>query len=141
MSEQAAAAKVDFAGAAWVDAAREVLEDLVAEHCDEDTRLSVCEVFTNVPTRVAPSGTAAWYFYIRGKSVTVGVGEVDDTYVKIRADYAAALPGARTVYTPEIVAEISARPPPEPPPDIQGDTSIFPAWLVELHNKMAVVTA
>ena len=141
MAEQAATVKVDFAGAAWVDAARGVLEDLVAEHCDDDTKLSVCEVFTDVPTRVAPSGTAAWYFYIVGRSVTVGVGEVDDTDVKIRADYVTALPGARTVYTPEIVAEMSSRPPPEPPPDIQGDTSIFPAWLVELHNKMAVITA
>ncbi|MCY3814390.1 MAG: hypothetical protein OXH15_21640 [Gammaproteobacteria bacterium] len=137
MSEQAETAKVDFAGAAWVDAARGVLEELVAEHCDDDTRLSVCEVFTDVPAKVAPSGTAAWYFFINGRSVTVGTGEVDDTDVKIRADYETALPGARTVYTPEIVAELSSR----PPPDVQGDTSIFPAWLVELHNKMALITA
>ena len=87
MGDEASTAKVDFAGAAWVDAARTVLEGLVAEHCDDDAKLSVCEVFTDVPTRVAPSGTAAWYFYIVGKSVTVGVGEVDDTDVKIRADY------------------------------------------------------
>ena len=54
-----------------------------------------------------------------------------------------ALPGARAVYTPEYLAERAANPPPppEPPPEIKGDTSTFPAWLVELHNKMAVITA
>ena len=143
MSEQAATDKVHFASAAWVDAARVVLEDLVAEHCDDDTKLSVCEAFTDAPPHVAASGTAAWYFYIEGKSVTVGVGEVDDTDVTIRADYVMALPGARAVYTPEYLAERAANPPPppEPPPEIKGDTSTFPAWLVELHNKMAVITA
>ena len=68
-------AKVDFASAAWVDAAREVLEDLVATHGDADLKFSVCEVFSGVPTHVAPSGTAAWYLYVDGESVTVGVGE------------------------------------------------------------------
>lgn len=141
MSEQAAPDKVHFASAAWVDVARTVLEDLVAEHCDDDTRLSVCEVFTDAPAAAATSGTAAWYFYIVGKNVEVGCGEVDDSDVKIRADYATALPGARAVYTPEYLAEMQSRPPPEPPPEITGDTSSFPPWLVELHNRLAVITA
>ena len=141
MSTPAAAAKVEFASEAWVDAARAVLEDLVAAHCDADSRLSVCEIFTDAPASVAASGTAAWHFAIVGKSVKVGCGEVHDADVTIRADYATALPGARLVYTPEIVAELQSRPPPEPPPQIQGDTSQFPPWLVELHNAMAVITA
>ena len=55
--------------------------------------------------------------------------------------YETALPGARTVYTPEFLAQRESMPPPEIPPEIEGDTSTFPPWLVELHNKMALITA
>ena len=65
--------KLDFAGKAQVDKATEVLEALVNEHGDEDTSFSVCEVFTDAPANVSASGTAAWYFYIAGKSVQVGL--------------------------------------------------------------------
>ncbi len=136
-----AAEKVDFAGEAWVARVREVLEELVAAHAENDTKLSVCEVFTDAPATVAASGTAAWHFYIDGKSVRVATGEVDDADVTIRADYETALPGARAVYTPEYLAQMESMPPPEKPPQIEGDTSAFPPWLVELHNRMAVITA
>ena len=140
MSEQTTT-KVDFASAAWVDMARAVLEELVAEHAEDDTKLSVCEAFTDAPSRVAASGTAAWHFIIDGKNVTVGEGELDEADVIIRADYETSLPGARTVYTPEFLARRESMPPPEIPPEIEGDTSTFPPWLVELHNRLAVVTA
>ena len=136
-------AKVEFASAAWVDAARAVLEDLVATHGDENLKCSVCEVFSNAPAHVAPSGTAAWHFYLDGKSVTVGVGERDDVDLRLGGDYEAALPGARTVYTPEYLAEREKQEPdPDAPaPDIQGDMSILPPWIVELHNRLAPITA
>ena len=140
MSEQTTT-KVDFASAAWVDMARTVLEELVAEHADDDTRFSVCEAFTDAPSRVAASGTAAWHFTINGKNVTVGQGELDEADIVIRADYQTSLPGARTVYTPEFLAQRESMPPPEIPPEIKGDTSALPPWLVELHNRLAVVTA
>ena len=139
MSEAAATEKVDFAGEAWVDVVRGVLAELVAEHADADTRFSACEIFTDAPAHVAASGTAAWHFYVDGKSVKIGIGEVDDADVTIRADYEAALPGARTVYTPEYVAKMAANPPPKPP-EVEGDTSVFPPWLVELHNRLAPIT-
>ena len=140
MSEQATT-KVDFASAAWVDMARAVLEELVAEHAEDDTRFSVCEAFTDAPSRVAASGTAAWHFTINGKNVTVGQGELDEADIVIRADYQTSLPGARTVYTPEFLAQRESMPPPDIPPEIKGDTSALPPWLVELHNRLAVVTA
>lgn len=141
MGEAAASEKVDFAGEAWVEAVRGVLGDLVAEHADDDTRFSACEIFTDAPAHVAAAGTAAWHFYVEGKSVRIGMGAVDDADVTIRADYETALPGARAVYTPEYLAKMATMPPPDPPPDIKGDTSVFPPWLVELHNRMAVITA
>lgn len=144
MSEQVPAdqtGKVDFASAAWVDAARAVLEELVAKHAEEDAKLSVCEVFTDAPRHVAASGTAAWHFAIDGKRVTVSLGELDDADIVIRVDYEIALPGARTIYTPEFLAQRESMPPPEIPPEIKGDISTLPPWLVELHNRLAVVTA
>ena len=135
-------AKVDFASAAWVDAARTVLEDLVAAHPDETLKCSVCEVFTNAPAHVAPSGTAAWHFYIDGASVTVDSGERDDVDLRLGGDYQEALPGARTVYTPEYLAERAKQEPdPEVQANIQGDMSILPPWIVELHNRLAPITA
>ncbi len=135
-------AKVDFASAAWVDAARTVLEDLVAAHPDENLKCSVCEVFTNAPAHVAPSGTAAWHFYIDGASVTVDSGERDDVDLRLGGDYEDALPGARTVYTPEYLAERAKQEPdPEVQANIQGDMSILPPWIVELHNRLAPITA
>jgi len=136
-------AKVDFASAAWVDAAREVLEDLVATHSQPGLKFSVCEVFTDSPAHVAPSGTAAWYLFVDGKSVTVGMGERDDVDLRMGGDYQSALPGARTVYTPEYLAEREKQEPdPDAPqPNIQGDPSILPPWIVELHNRLAPITA
>ena len=133
--------KVHFASAEWVDLARAALEELAAEHGDEGAKLSVCEIFTGAPAHVAESGTAAWYFVMDGKRVTVALGEMPDADVVIRADYETSLPGARAVYTPEYLAKMPSMPPPKIPPEIKGDTSAFPSWLVELHNRMAVVTA
>ena len=83
--------KLDFAGKAWVDKATEVLEALVNEHGEVESSFSVCEVFTDAPANVSANGTAAWYFYIIGKSVRVGLGEEPGTDVRIQADYELSL--------------------------------------------------
>lgn len=132
---------VDFASPAWIAEARRVLEELVSTHGEPDKTFSVCEVFTDAPSDVSESGTAAWHFHIDGISVRVGEGEIDDADVTIRADYQTALPGARLVYTPESLAERAKQPPPEKPPSIKGDMSKAPPYLIELHNQLAVITA
>ncbi|MEM7017974.1 MAG: hypothetical protein AAF512_11640 [Pseudomonadota bacterium] len=133
--------KVDFASAAWVDEARKELENLVSNHGEDGKNFSVCEIFTDAPKHVAESGTAAWYFYITGKTVKVGAGEINDADVTIRADYTETLPTARLVYTPEILAERAAQPPDENSSNVEGDMSQAPPYLVELHNQLAVMTA
>ena len=134
--------KVDFASAPWVDQARAVLDELVATHGEPGFAFSVCEIFTDAPTHVAESGTAAWHFYIDGKTARVGVGEVGDTDVTIRADYETTLPAARLVYTPEILAERASQPPDENAArNVEGDMTRLPPYLVELHNRLAVITA
>ncbi len=133
--------KIEFACSAWVEKAREVLEELVAEQGEEAKAFSICERFTNAPSALAASGTAAWHFYIDGRQVRVGEGEVDDTDVRISADYTETLPNARLVYTPEILAERAQQPPGETSVVVEGDMTAMPHYLIEMHNRMAVLTA
>ena len=95
-------------------------------------------------TRVASSGTAAWYFYIEGKSVRIGLGEEPGTDVRIQADYKSSLPNVRLVYTPEILEEMRANAEErsaDTSSSVEGDMSKAPPYLVELHNQMAPLTA
>ncbi len=127
--------KVAFAGAEWVDIARSVLEELVAEHGRPGATFSVCETFTGAPPDVAGDGstTAAWHFRIDGNAVTVARGEIDGADMNVRADYEASLPAARLVYTPEMLAKRASKPAAFGQPD-------FPPYLIELHNRLAVLT-
>ncbi|MEZ5560622.1 MAG: hypothetical protein R3E86_19015 [Pseudomonadales bacterium] len=133
--------KLDFAGEAWISAARDVLEELVATHGEDGRSFSVCEIFTNAPAHVAADGVAAWHFRIDGRSVVVAAGIAPDTDVCIEADYQAALPSARLIYTPEIIARRSAERTSGPRPGVRGDMSKAPSYLVELHNRLAELTA
>ena len=133
--------KVAFARADWIDEAKSVLEDLVAKHGEAGANVSAyVKYFSGAPQDIAPSGTAAWHFYIDGKSVTAGAGEVDDADVTIRADYEETLPAARLVLTPEVLAERAANPP-ESAATMEGDMSQAPPYLIELHNRLALITA
>jgi hypothetical protein len=133
--------KFTFANPAWVDAARAVLEDLVARHGVEGHAFSLTEVFTGAPAAASPTGVAAWHFVIKGKTVKVGTGEHEGSDGRLEVDYHQALPVARLIYTPEILAKrAKARAEGQPNP-IKGDMSKAPSWLVELHNEMAVRTA
>ncbi len=132
-----AAEKLAFASPAWISAAAAILQQLVTAHGEPGRRFSVCERFTAAPPEVSPTGTASWYFRIDGVSVTVAPGEIPDADLQISADYEATLPIARLVYTPEILARRAAT----PAPGVKGDRSRAPAYLVELHNRLAVITA
>jgi len=133
--------KVIFASNDWLDRARAELENLVSTHGEAGVRFCLCEVFTNAPASIDPSGTMAWHFYIDGKSVTVDVGEVNDADVKIHVDYQKILPAARLVYTPEILEERAKQPPGTQFDHAEGDFGLTPPYITELHNRLAVITA
>ena len=133
--------KVVFASPAWIERARLELESLAAEHGQPGERFSLCEVFTEAPAELAADGTIAWYFYIDGKNVRVGTGEVDDADVKAWVSYAKILPTARLIYTPEYLAERANEPAGSQFDKAEGDFSRTPAYITELHNRLAAVTA
>ena len=117
---------VHCASQAWVVAATELLEALVAELGSSDQAFSVCEIFTDSRKSVSAAGKAASHFFIDGQSVNVGVEEAEGNYVTIRADYQTALPGARLVYTRETLAELAKQPPSERPVQVIGVMSTVP---------------
>ena len=140
--------KVAFASPAWVAIARTVLEELVAEHGESGKSFSVCEEFTGAPPGMAGRAKtiAAWHFRIVGKTVAFGEGKIAKADVNVRVDYEAALPLARLAYTPEMLAHTERN---RPEDDSAGDraslpaiddSADLPAYLIELHNRMAVVT-
>lgn len=133
--------KVEFGSTAWIDAARRELEELTATHGESGVRFSLCEVFTDAPTHLAPSGTLAWHFYIDAKNVKVGTGEIDDATVTVRTDYQGVLPQARLVYTPQVLEERASQPPGANFDSVEGDLGLTPAYITELHNRLAILTA
>ncbi|MCH7816648.1 MAG: hypothetical protein IIC60_08785 [Proteobacteria bacterium] len=130
--------KVAFGSSEWLARARQILEELVAEHGEAGTSFSVCEVFTDAPSGlIGPEdNVAAWHFSIVDNSVTVGEGESENADLQVKIDYHEVLPRARLVYTPEILEEMQRN-----PPDPGFDRSKIPSYLVELHNRLAVITA
>ena len=137
MTDNADIKKVPFAGPEWVDLARTVLEELVAEHGEPGKSFSVYEAFTDAPAAITgpDSTTAAWHFHIVDKTVAVGIGKIDDTDMNVTVDYETGLPMARLVYTPEMIAQMR-----EEAPKVEASQPETPAYLVELHNRMAEVT-
>ncbi len=133
--------KVEFVSAAWIGYARQILEELTAAHGEAGKRVAVSEAFTSAPTHLAGGDVAAWHFVVDGKTAQVAAGEMSDADIVIRADYEASLPGARLVYTPELLAQLAERPVDESAGEIQGDMSQLPPYLSELHNRLAVITA
>ncbi len=130
--------KVTFASVEWVDLARTVLEELVAAHGESGKSFSVCEVFTDAPEGLAgpDATTAVWHFRIVDKAVTVGEGEINGADLDVRVAYAKALPMARMVYTPEMAKQLRAA-----RAQAEGDAQPTPpAYLLELHNRLALAT-
>jgi hypothetical protein len=128
-----------FATEAWVRAAAGILTELAARHGTPGCRFSLCERFTNAPLAVAPSGIAAWHFSIDGRAAKVGHGVMEDADVIISKDYQLALPIARLIYTSEILAARAGQSATERGV-VKGDLSKVPGYLVELHNRLAVMT-
>ena len=92
-----------------------------------------------VHDRAGADGAAAWHFRIVDKTVSVGRGAIEEADMNVSADYKSVLPMVRLVYTPEMVAQMQ-RGRPQAPAESSGGQVTPPSWLVELHNRLAVVT-
>ena len=141
---------IEFGSAAWIDAARKVIEGLVAEAADdpEGVRFSVCEVYTHVPEHLEPdaNGQRAWYMRIDGRKAELNPGEIDDADMKVVGEYAAILSISRIHYRndPEGAKKAAAlvrtamqagklR--------VEGSQAKGPKVLAGFHDALAEITA
>jgi len=141
MTENSAVAtdKVILGSPEWLTLAREILEDLVATHGKTGKSFSVSETFIDAPTGlIGPEPTvAAWHFTIIDKTVSVGEGAIEDADMNVKVSYERALKGAKVVY-PAIVGWLVM--------PIVRVLRLFrrkpspPAYIMQLHNRLAVLT-
>ena len=82
-----------------------------------------------------PGSKVTVAFAGQDKTVTVGVGEIEGADMNVRAPYAQVLPLAKMVYTPEMIAAARAS-----QPEAEEGVNAAPDYLVELHNRLAVLT-
>jgi hypothetical protein len=131
-----------FGSAPWFDRVKACLHELVATHGEVGRRFTLCEVFTDAPRSVAVSGVLTLHYMIDGKSAVVGRGELPSPDLRVQSDYAAAVPAARRILTPEMMKPREGPPPARSRgPVVEGDLNLLPPYFVDLHNRMAAVTA
>lgn len=136
--------KVEFASPGWMSAIKSKLEAFAAR--DPSVTLSICEVFTGAPRHLDADGDGviAWHCRIADGRATFADGEADDVDIKNIADYAAILPFARLILTPESRADyerMASEAMAAGKLQRIGDMSKIPPALHGLHNEMAVITA
>ena len=127
---------VTFLSPQWLELAQQTLTELAAR---DGTTVSMCEAFNDAPSGSVGrtlDGRAAWHFRLDGNRCVVGSGEINDADIKLVFDYDAVMPYARKVIDPATVTDE------EPPPIIsfEGDATKLPAFLLELHNRLATQT-
>jgi hypothetical protein len=137
--------KVMFGSSEWLAIAREVLTDLVKTQADPDGRFSMCEVWTNVPAGnvgVSESGRAGFHLRVQGITSELSQGEVGDVDLKFVLDYETAARLARETFgegnqesSPAVDVESS------PAMEVQGDVTLMPSYMQELHNRLVPRTA
>ncbi|MEJ0024715.1 MAG: hypothetical protein WDN01_01700 [Rhizomicrobium sp.] len=137
--------KFEFGGRAWMAALRELLV-AYTQGAGTNFEVSLCEVFTNVPKHLDPSGdgTLAWHGVVKNGVVHFDESELADADIHSTVDYDFALPLARLVLSPETAGQLqaaAARGIAEGKLKLAGrDRSKMPAAFQGLHNDMAVRT-
>lgn len=128
--------KCRLASYEWLDLAREQLIEVVESSGDSKLRFSMCEVYLNAPAGLIghSAGRAAWHFRINAGKVFADEGEVDDVDVKYLIDYQEAEGLAKAVIDDE------SRVAPPRSLVVEGDASMMPQLLKEVHNRLVPST-
>lgn len=108
--------ELTFLSSEWVDAARDVLNSLVAERADglSGVKFSFCEVAHNPPAYLRVGSKLAWNVTFDGDSVAVNEGEIDasDCDFRLQGEHAILSNMARLQYKgrdPKVVAAAQGR--------------------------------
>jgi hypothetical protein len=105
----------EFASPGWMAFMHGMISARMADlgEAARTVNFSICEVFTDPPASLSPSGAPlAWHCVIRNGVIEFGNTERQDVEVRIVADYQSILPLARHDYSsgdPERAAEVAAQ--------------------------------
>ncbi len=101
--------KFEFASPAWFDALKKLLA-VYTERAGPGVELTICEIFTNVPTHLDKNGNGviAWHCVIEGGRVRFEESAIAEADVHTEVDYDFIVRVARRIYTPEIMPEVDA---------------------------------
>lgn len=79
----------EYVSTQWLDAVQLIITDLLRDHDLGSLDYVICEDLTNPPAGRAntPAGTLSWCIHIRGDSLEVRAGSVDDADIRVVADY------------------------------------------------------
>jgi hypothetical protein len=139
----------EFASPGWMAFMHGMVCERVARLRVEapDIGWSICEVFTDPPAHLSPSGAPlAWHCVVKDGAVTFGDSEIEDVDFKVIVDYATVLPLGRfdTAGDPERAAELSrmsAQAVAEGKMRLLGDRTGRDARIGNFHDPIARVTA
>jgi hypothetical protein len=140
--------KHEFASPGWLALVRSITTDQVAGNAADliGAKFGICEVYTDVPTRLDQSGRVAWHFYLLDDHLDWALGEVDDVDFKVVAPWSVIQPLARLVVAGDkavrrdmnaameqaVQAGLAA---------IKGSSANGPRALAPLHDLIAGRTA
>ena len=137
--------KIEFASPEWHARLKELLETYTAK-VGPDLSLSICEVFTGVPSHLDKNGTGtiAWHCRIADGRVDFRDGEIPEADIKTVADYDFVLRLARMKIEEATLVEyraIQAEGAASGKLRSTGDHSKVPPVFHGMHNELAKVTA
>jgi hypothetical protein len=95
-------ARLEFMSQAWIEMARQRIEEVLGGKDLTGVSYTLCEEFTNPPEhlRRAPAATIGFYVRVKDGRVEVGDHPIDDVDCKIISEYEDALSVARDPEAP-----------------------------------------
>ncbi len=142
------AEKFDFGSSGWLDVLRGAYEEAVANGGDEarSTSFTMCEVYTDVPADLEPTGRIAWHCRLHEGVVAFKPFDEPAADVHLTLDYASVLPMGRLVVDGNAEKEaemqrMAATAVRAGKFIVKGDLRKRPAFLAGVHDAVARMTA
>jgi hypothetical protein len=141
--------KYEMGSSPWLAELRRICEELFAAAPADslaETEYSVCEVYTDVPTRIGPTGRVSWYWRVKSGRLDVGTTELEHADVKIVVDYSTVVPIGRLIFENDAAAQsvadnLVAEAMRSGKMTLDHTQAEMPAPFMGLHDALAQITA
>lgn len=141
------AEKYDVGTEPWLEGLRRIVEEMFAAAPPGSLAdFTLCEVYTEMPQNVAPTGRLCWYIRVKSGKLDFGTSEIEDTDFKVIAEYSTVLPLVRLTFGDDAEAQRLGKEMVEAAMrdgrmKFEGDESVVPDAFAGLHDALAAITA